>query len=287
MLFPHSRLTSFVAMKNFPPKYSAGFSLLLLAASACCGRAVAATNQWRAQVISIMVVAPEGGKGTRDYCWKPGVTVSAILSPAEGKIIKFNQEESKIVSFTDDKGTDLTAAPASKDPFNQPGISSPSSGAEGGEASIIVDLKAAGQPAKGATTLNLSGIVSAQVAGSAKQFTIASLEMKTNTPFSLGDVPVMITNVGTNRNSWMAKDYPYSVTFSSPRNLECIASLEFSDAQGNQIESRKSSWGGGFMGYMVEYDLKQNVDRAKLVVHCWQDLKTVEAPFSIQTGVGL
>jgi hypothetical protein len=97
----------------------------------------------------------------------------------------------------------------------------------------------------------------------------------------------MISDVGTNRNSWMAKDYPYSVTFSSPRDLECIASLEFFDAQGNKIESRKSSWGGGFLGYMVEFNLKQNVERAKILANCWQDLKTVEAPFAIKTGVGL
>jgi hypothetical protein len=78
------------------------------------------------------------------------------------------------------------------------------------------------------------------------------------------------------------------VTFSSLRDLESISTLEFFDASGNKIEAVKRSWGGGgLLGYMMQYDVKQNMDHAKIVATCWQDLKTVEVPFSIKTGVGL
>ena len=70
--------------------------------------------------------------------------------------------------------------------------------------------------------------------------------------------------------------------------LESISKLEFYDAQGNKVEAQKRSWGGGgFLGYMVEYVFKKGPDRAKIVATCWQDLKTVEVPFSVKTGVGL
>lgn len=234
-----------------------------------------------------MVVAPEGGKDNRSYCWKPGVTVSVMLSPTAGKIVKFNQNDSKLDSFTDDKGTDLTAAPPSQDPFNKPGISYMPSGSDKGDSSIVFDVKASGQPTKGATVFHISGKVNVQVAASTKQFTVENVEIKTNVSFSLGDLPVTISDAGTNRSAWSAKEYKYSVTFSSLHNLESISSLEFFDAGGNKIEAVKRSWGGGFLGYMMQYDVKQNMDRVKIVATCWQDLKTVEVPFSIKTGVGL
>jgi hypothetical protein len=287
MLLPEKLLVRFRRVKSTIQNFGDFVCLLSLTVLISTSRIFAddATSQWNVQVVAVMVVAPEGGKDTRSYCWKPGTTVSASLTLPAGKIVKLNQEESKLSSFTDDKGTDLMAGPPSQDPFNKPGISFQSSDAEG-KSSVIFDLKASGQPAKGATMLNISGTLNAQIAGSTKQFTIENVEMKTNVSFSLGDLPVMISEVGTNRNAWMAKDYKYSVTFSSPRNMDGISSLEFFDAQGNKIESRKSSWGGGFLGYMMQFDIKQNVDHAKIVANCWQDLKTVEVPIAIKTGVG-
>jgi hypothetical protein len=261
---------------------------LLLAVFISTSRVFAddATNEWNVRVVGLMVVAPEGGKDNRSFSWKTGVTVSASFSLPAGKIVKLNQDESKLTSFTDDKGTDLMSAPPSQDPFNKPGISFQSSAMEG-TSSVIVDLKASGQPAKGATLLNISGTLNAQIAASTKQFTIENVEIKTNVSFSLGDLPVMISGCGTNRNAWSAKGYKYSVTFSSLRNMDGISSLEFFDANGNKIEAVKRAWGGGFLGYMIQYDIKQNMDHAKIVAMCWQDLKTVDVPIAIKTGVGL
>jgi hypothetical protein len=245
------------------------------------------TNRWNIQVVGLMVVAPEGGKDNREYCWKPGVTVSVMLSPQEGKIVKFNQNESKIDSFSDDKGTDLMAAPPSQDPFNKPGISYIPSFSDKGDSSIIIDLKASGQPAKDTTALNISGKVSVEVAASTKQFTVENVEIKTNVSFSLGDLPLTISDAGTNRNAWAAKEYKYSVTFSSLRDLESISSLEFFDSNGNKIEAQKRSWGGGFLSYFVQYDIKQKIDRAKIMATCWQDLRTIEVPILVRASVGL
>ena len=260
---------------------------LLLAGFIGATRALAAeaTNEWNVQVVGVMVVAPEGGKDNRSFCWKPGATISAKVTLSAGKIVKLNEEESKLVSFTDDKGTDLMAGPQSQDPFNKPGISCQSPDGDGA-SSVIVDLKASGQPAQGATLLNVSGILSAQVAASAKEFTVPNVEMKTNVSFRLGDLPVVISEAGTNRSAWKSKDYSYSITFSSRQEMGEISSLEFFDAQGNKIEAQKRSWGGGVGAYFMQFELKQGVDRANIVATCWQDLKTVEAPIAIKTGVG-
>jgi len=39
--------------------------------------------------------------------------------------------------------------------------------------------------------------------------------------------------------------------------------------------------------YSVEYTLKKSIDHAKVIVTCWQDMKTVEIPVSLKTGLGL
>ena len=245
------------------------------------------SSQTNLQVVALMVVAPNGGNDNRNYCWKPGVTVSVLYSPTEGKIVTFNENESKLDSFTDDKGTDLMAAPPSTDPFNKPGISGMLPMANAGASSITFDLKASGQPAKGATAFSITGKASLQIAAGTHQFTVENVDIKTNAAFSLGDLPVVITEAGTNRNPWASKDYKYSVTFSSLRDLQSISSLEFFDAAGNKVEAEKRGWGGGPLGYMIQYDFKQIGQSVRVVATCWQDLKTMELPISVHATAGL
>lgn len=213
----------------------------------------------------------------------PGVAVEVRLTPPYGKIVSINQFASKVDSFTDDKGTDLLAA-KTDNPFSKPGfgVMDYSKGSY-----ATVDIEAAGLPAKGATSLDLSGKVVLRIATGKKEFTVENVEMRTNTTFNIEDLPVKISNVGTNRNSWMGKKYPYSVEFSSGRDLVTIESLKFFDEHGNQIKAHKSSWGGGLGNYVLEYDLQKNVDRAKIVATRWEGLKKVTVPISVKTGLGL
>ena len=73
-----------------------------------------------------------------------------------------------------------------------------SSSSDKGASLIVFDLKASGQPAKGATAFNISGKVNAEVAASTKQFTVENVEIKTNVSFSLGNLPIVISEAGTN-----------------------------------------------------------------------------------------
>lgn len=245
-----------------------------------------AVDQANIRVVGVMVVAPDGGKDNRSYCWKPGVTVSAMLTPAAGRIIKIKEADSKLDSFTDDKGTDLTAGPPSTDPFNKPGLSVMMLSSDQGEASVIMDLRASGQPAKGATGLNISGTVVAEVASQSKESTADNVQLKIGSKFDLGDLPITISAAAMNKDSFTKED-EFSVTLSCAKDFEGISHIEFFDAQGNKIKAQKRSWGGGFLDYMIEYVLSKQVDSAKIVASSWQDLKTIEIPFAIKTGVGL
>ena len=266
-------------MKFFTP------GRLFVVAAFCATLGVRAADEWQTQVVGVMITAPEGGKDNRSYCWKPGVTVSVRLTPPTGKIVQLNEEKSKIDSFSDDKGTDVMAGVPSKDPFNKPGISFMLPSAPDGYASVIIDLKASGLPAKGATNLNISGRVKAQVAEGTKQATVENVVINTNTQFNLDDRRIGISAAGLKQEAFSKKE-EFSVTFSSLKNLDDISSLEFYDAEGNKMEARKRAWGGGFLGCMIEYVFKKKPEHVKIVATVWQNLKTIDVPITIKTGIG-
>jgi len=242
------------------------------------------TNQWKFQVTGLRVVAPpaESGDNARGaFFSSPGVALVVTLTPAAGKIVSLDQFESKVDSFTDDKGTDLLAV-KSEDPFNKPGIGT----MENKESYATFEIQAAGVPAKGATELKVAGKVVVKTAAATKQFTVENVAITNHTSFTCGDLPITITAAGLGK-AMFSSDKEFSVNFSSTKDLESIAKLEFLDAQGNKVEAHKTSWGGGMGAYFVEFTLKRSVDHARIVATCWEDMKTVEVPISLQTGVGL
>src|SRR5208283_4695168 len=110
-------------------------------------------SQWKVQVTGVRIVAPpadskENSRGA--FFAAPGVSVAAMLTPANGKIVSIDQFSSKLDSFTDDKGTDLLAV-KSEDPFNKPGFGM----MDNKETYATVEIQSAGLPAKGAAALNI------------------------------------------------------------------------------------------------------------------------------------
>jgi len=278
-------------MKTVRLNLPAGLVLFLFLV--CADRvatAADATNQWKIEVKGLRIVAPtKGSKNDRGaFMSKPGVTVAITLSTAAGTIVNVSQMESKLESFTDDKGTDLIVK-TSDDPFEQAGVEvwSSSSDKEGeGKTTVDVDLKGTTVPAKGASVLNISGKLAVTSASGKKQFTTDMMDLKPGTKFNAGDLSLTITEAGAHSNPF-SNGSEFQVTFSSAQNLEAIAGIEFSDAQGNKIEARRESWGSSPGSYFATYALKKSVDRAKMAITCWQDLKTTEVPISIKTGLGL
>jgi hypothetical protein len=242
-------------------------------------------GQWKTEVTGLRIIAPpveksENARGA--FFESPGVTVVVTLTPPSGgKVVSIDQFESKVDSFTDDKGTDLLAA-KSEDEFHKPGFGM----MDHKENFATAEIHVAGVPAKGATTLNISGKVSLKVAAATKEFTAESVDIKAGSSFKLGDMELKISKAGMAKAMFGDKE-EFSVNLSSATDFDGIAKLEFFDAQGNKVEAHKSSWGGGMGAYFAEYTFKQSIDHAKIVATCFQDLKTMEVPMAIKTGVGL
>lgn len=249
--------------------------------------AMAADAPWNVRVASINIAAPASGDVAGGMTGNSGTTVNLVLSPSQGRIVGFDFSSCKLASFTDDKGTDLMAV-ESKDRFKKPGINIWSSGDDktNGAAAQRAEAYVAGIPAKGATSMHIVGKADFYTASQKKQFTVDDLELKAGSKFNLGDFAITVTKAAMGKSMFGGKEM-FNVMLSCPQNLESLASLDLYDAQGNSLGAKRSSWGGMFGSYFVEYTLTKEADHAKAVATCWTDWKSCDVPIDVMVGLGL
>jgi hypothetical protein len=241
------------------------------------------TNEWRCEVAGLRIVAPawEGKDYMRAFNWSSGVTVALLLTAPTGRIVRVNPEASRLVSFADDKGTDLLAD-ASRRSFTE----SFSGFHENYDAksAVLLEVRTPARPDKGASELRISGKVTTQIASQTKQVTAENVELKSGVQFDLGDLRLTISAV-------QASGGENTISFEAKQSLSHVPRLEFFDGHGIKIESsrsgRSSSNSGSKMSETWSYTLKTKTDRIKIVATVWTDLKTIEVPVSIKTGIGL
>ncbi len=218
-----------------------------------------------------------------------GTSVGLLIKVPQGGLVVFDSNSSKLKSFIDDKGKDLTKPDIKKEfgllpPFEVvPHIS------EDGKlcrATITVPSL----PAKDATKLIISGEVVLKIAAQKKDYSAEKVELKKDTKINAGPIPLTITRVGKPELS--GGDYNFAIVLEAKQNLDSIADIQFFDAAGKKIESNRYgvSWDNlkPMNDYIVswEYQLKDKLDSAKIVITYWDDMKTVVVPFNLKIGVG-
>ena len=263
-----------------------------LAAFALITRAFAAdpAAEWKVQVQAIRVVAVAAGE--QDSAWwglngaAPGVTVLLKLTAPEGNIVGINTDASKLESFTDDRGTDLSVRSAHGGPGNEPEFSAQLGFGPliEGKPSAIIRANAPNQPARGAAGFSITGKVTVQTASHTNQVVVERVALTSGTVFELGELKLMICDV-------RSKDGKCEVRLQSSQDLTSLAGLEFYDAQGQKIESRAFSsdrhTSETEKKWTLSFQLQKSAAAAKIAATCWTDLKTVEVPIAVKTGVGL
>jgi hypothetical protein len=244
-------------------------------------------SRWKIQATGLRIVVSKMSTKEdqeEDFFQPPGVTVGVRITPVSGKIVDIDPFESKVSSFSDDKGTDLLAAKVD-DSVGKQGLGF----INNKNSFATTEIQAYGLPVKGATTLNISGKFAAKIALGTEQFTVENVNITTNTSFSCRNLRIKIAETGFEKAP-ISNEKEFYVTFSSTNDLAVISKLEFFDAQRNKIESRKSRWGvveiDGNKTYSVQFAFKKSVDHARIEATCWTDLKAVEVPFFIETDLG-
>jgi hypothetical protein len=212
-------------------------------------------------------------------------TALALLVESATSMIKFDEEASKIDSFTDDKGNDLLVK--AKGSFQNVGFGSFPKISEDGRSALL-EISGGGVPAPGSSTVNAKGTLVFQMASQKKAIKSAPFELKKGTPVKVGDIELKVQSAGKPSFGEDALEVEFQT---GDKAVTMLAGVKFYDAAGKELESQgagSSSMGfGNKYTYGRSYSLKEAV-KGKVVLEfeVWTDLKEAKLPFSIAAGVG-
>jgi hypothetical protein len=229
----------------------------------------------------------------------PGTSVALIATAPAGGLVAFDEGASRVESFVDDKGKDLTKrAPGEK---AIPGV--PNMWVIGMMPAMtkdrkhcIVDIDVPGLPTKQATTLALSGTLVFRVAHEKKDIAVEKVALRAGTEVKAGAIPLRITRAGKPQSGRDGDSM--EIEFHAKQSLDAIVRVQFFDAAGNKIEADQS-WRSYEVSPLAPdatpsdreatttYRLKSAAETAKIVFTCWTDMKEVVVPFDVKVGLGL
>jgi len=213
-----------------------------------------------------------------------GVAIILRLVEPNRSIVALDAEASRLTSFVDDKGTDLSAPKKGASGFGSDWLGSfPDIGKDGHSCQFEVRGHL---PAKGAAKLSLRAEIVYRCGTGAE--TIASTTQLTKgAAFPFGPVNVTIDEVKD--ASWGQSKMTF--TLKSDKTFEAVKSVTFLDAEGKEI--KHSAMGSGRMGfgkkftYTRSFGLHRKVEKVTVKVEYYSKIETVRMPLDLTVGVGL
>jgi hypothetical protein len=144
-------------------------------------------------------------------------------------------------------------------------------------------------PTKGATVLTVTGTMVFHAATKKQDFAAENVALKAGSAIKAGAVPFTITKVG--KPEWGGEGDAFAVTLEAKQDVSAIAAIEFFDAAGKKIESKRGSTSTMSFGDSVtvtwEYNLKAKADAAKIVISYWMDMQKLTVPVELTVGLGM
>jgi hypothetical protein len=263
---------------------------VVLCGAALAGEAPMTGVTVQAHGLRIVKPAPGGDDKLRAFNWFSGTSVSLLITAPQGGLLEVDRNASKLTAFTDDKGKDLTKAEDAKQQrfSRDAGFSMSSNISEDGKV-CVSEVDAPGVPSKGATVMTVTGTLVFRAATKKKDFTAENVALKAGSAIKAGSIPLTITKVG--KPEWGGEDDAFAVTLEAKQDLSSIAGIEFFDAAGKKVESRRGSSSSMSFGDSVtitwEYNLKNKLNTAKIVISYWMDMKKLTVPVDLKVGLGM
>lgn len=227
----------------------------------------------------------EGAEKTlRAFNWTAG-SEFALLLQSDGKaIVGFDDDESKITLFSDDKGTDFLKAKSkfSRKPYSFGMIEKSESG-----KAMMTDLKSPGIPATGAMAINIEGELKVSVASKSKLVKSEKVPLKKDAKIVVGEHTVEIQKFG--KPSW--GDEKLEISFKAAVDFRQFKRVVFYDGEGKEIEAKPGMWSStGMFGkttFRASYKLKEKTEDLIMGFEVWTDLEEITVPLKLKVGVGL
>ncbi|MEK7469098.1 MAG: hypothetical protein AAB074_17125 [Planctomycetota bacterium] len=213
-----------------------------------------------------------------------GTSVALLVTPGAGTLIQILTEECKVMKFVDDKGTDLLKGDMR---FGEPGFSFGAQISKDGKAAMM-EVRGPGLPSPEATSFTLEGTTAFMVSATGKTETVKAenAEMKKDAKFTAGTMTFTVREAG--KPQW--GEDPLAIDISCKTSLEALKSVKFLDANGKEIESNRNSTSresfGGDTTWAMSFTLKQNVEKATVVIESWADAKKLFVPVILKVKLG-
>ena len=264
-------------------------SLVMIFAIGLSSTAQVAAQNPQAQIIGMNVYTPDPNNGSQaeigGFVNKPGTSLYMKIAGNGKVIIGIDEKASKLTSFVDDKGTDLSKKRKVEGPWGRFGhnwLTKKKITKEG--KACIVQINSQHTPQAKAQALALKADIVLSCGAGEKTVREENFALKKGSTLTVGTMELKVEEAG--KPDW--GDAKLSVKFSSKEDFAKIKSLEFIDGNGQKIDSRQTGSGSsGANWYSRTYSLQQKVDTATVSVTYYAELESVVVPVDIRTGVGL
>jgi hypothetical protein len=194
----------------------------------------------------------------------------------KGGLIDLQREGSTLVSFSDDKGTNLLT----EDDFGGPFEMLPRISEDSRELLFVIGAKTL--PNATAAQLRAQGSVRVMVADAKETHTSATLELVAGTPCEVGPFTFSVSSAGP--SEWSEA---FSITLESKTDLSAIVRYALVDQDGNEIALQETMSMSGMGSWQQSLDCEKPVETAQLRIECWTEPEIVDVPFEVRTGLGL
>ena len=223
----------------------------------------------------------------RPFNWMRGTSLAIRVSSEAGGILGIDNEQSKIIYFTDDQGLDLMHADDEPGHFmGQSGFGAFPRVSKDGRA-VLFELNAPQVPSEKASALAANGQVLLQVASKFDTETVHGVKLIAGTEIKTTQLAFTVKEAG--KPKW--GNAAFQLTLETAGDIGLLKSVTFKTADGESVEvresgtSRSSTNGKDLFGQV--YTFKQEHDVLSVQFDIWNDKKSIAVPFDLTVGVGL
>ena len=263
-------------------------NLLLLFAALCQTGVVSGADTPGFRVVGLQIIREALGEEQNRLVpfnsFSAGTSLAlAFESPTA--IIKFDEDASKLDSFTDGKGTDLLTK--AKGSFQNVGFGPFPKISEDGRL-VLIEIVGGGVPAAGSTAIKAEGTLSLQTASQKKVVKSQPFDLVKGAAVKVGDIDLKLSRVEKPSFGDAALELEFET---GNKAVTMLAGVKFLDPAGKELQS--SSAGSSSMGFGNKYTYGRSFTLEKPVAgkvvlqfEVWTDLAEKKVPFSVTAGVG-
>jgi hypothetical protein len=215
----------------------------------------------------------------------PGTTLVLVCRPPEGGVIGLDTDASTVSVFCDNRGNSLLASASKRGRATSPIGGFPVIAGDG--SAVRFEVEGSQLPAADATAIAVEGSLRLRLASGKTSHQHDGAILAAQQPISAGPIAGKVTKVGA--PEWGDAKLQVELTF--PMALEQLAGVRFLTPEGKAIKASQSSsmsmGRGAKTTTMLTFDLAAKVERATVVFDVWTDLREVDVPFAVSTGLGL